>query len=221
MNSNIAITPMSTNTGRSSTFSGEGASRKIEDRVTFGQIKDQALGRGRTPDEFCVKGTVTLIKHENDVWYKACSTPKCGKKVTEVEPGQWRCDKCDVIRTFYEPRYMLSLSAADHTGSAWLNAFNEVGRTILGKEAQELEALKAQVKYRMLLCTYMITRTLLPMKVYFNKLFSNHTSFSSEPRPRRTRKSRGLGAMLSELKQFHSLRSLAGFFNRFNVLLKC
>lgn len=87
---------------------------------------------------------MTLIKHENNVWYPACPTPKCGKRVTESPdvPGQWVCSKCGQLFSSFEPRYILSASACDHTGSAWLNAFNEVGRVILDKEANDLVSLK-------------------------------------------------------------------------------
>jgi hypothetical protein len=34
------------------------------------------------------------------------------------------------------------MAASDHTGNAWLSAFNEVGNKILGKEATEMDHLK-------------------------------------------------------------------------------
>jgi len=142
---NITIYPLSKIISKTnSNYNGEPFGlKKSEERKTFSQIKDEGVGRGSHPDEFIVKGTVSLVKHENNIWYNACPTPKCNKKVTETGvPGQWECTKCNSTFNNYEPRYMLSLSASDHTGSAWLNAFNDVGKIILGKEASELVPLK-------------------------------------------------------------------------------
>lgn len=46
--------------------------------------------------------------------------------------------------TRYVRRYILSLTAMDHTGSSWLTAFQEVAEAILGCTAQEAAA--AQVR---------------------------------------------------------------------------
>jgi len=39
-------------------------------------------------------------------------------------------------------RYILSLVAADHTGSQWLSSFNDVAEKILGKSASVLAHMK-------------------------------------------------------------------------------
>jgi len=109
---------------------GESNYKRVDERKTFGQIKDDNLGHNSVADEFITKGTITLIKHENNIWYNACPTPKCGKKVSEAD-GKYFCAKCNQSVDQYEPRYMISLSTSDHTGGAWVNAFNEVGKTIL------------------------------------------------------------------------------------------
>lgn len=39
-------------------------------------------------------------------------------------------------------RYILNVSIMDHTGHIWVTAFNEIGEAILGKDANEMTALK-------------------------------------------------------------------------------
>lgn len=103
---------------------------------------------------------MTFIKHDDGKlpFYLACPgesqgtdprtneprTNKCGKKVMPVDGG-FRCERCNTVFPSYEPRYVLSLAVADHTGSQYVNAFNEVGPELLcGKTAAELESLHQQ-----------------------------------------------------------------------------
>jgi replication factor A1 len=117
-----------------------GGARKDEFK-TFGQIKDEALGRAKT-DYFITRGTITLIKHENNVWYDACPNESCNKKKITFNNGQYYCDKCKQNYPQAQQRYIMSLQAADPTGVCWLNAFNEVGEIIVGKSASEMAVLK-------------------------------------------------------------------------------
>lgn len=84
------------------------------------------MGRnGSDPDFYLVTATVSSIKHEKDVWYNAC--PNCKKKVTEASgAGGWMCEKCSQTFPDCDRRYIIRATMCDHTGSEWLNAFNEV-----------------------------------------------------------------------------------------------
>ena len=107
---------------------------------TIGQVKEESLGMSETPDYFTTKATIIFVKQEN-VSYPACPTEKCNKKVIEVEPGQWRCERCD--KTFPKPehRYIMSINVSDHTGQIWLSCFDDVGRMIMGMSADQLNEL--------------------------------------------------------------------------------
>ena len=107
---------------------------------TIGQVKEESLGMSETPDYFATKATIIFVKQEN-VSYPACPTEKCNKKVIEVEPGQWRCERCD--KTFPKPehRYIMSMNVSDHTGQIWLSCFDDVGRMIMGMSADQLNEL--------------------------------------------------------------------------------
>ncbi|KXS09224.1 replication factor-a protein [Gonapodya prolifera JEL478] len=118
-----------------------GATARKDNFKMISQIKDESLGQSDTPDFFNVRATIIFIRNEN-IGYPACPTPNCNKKVTEEAPGQWRCEKCN--KTYPEPhyRYILSVSVSDHTGQAWLTAFNEIGVQLLGMEAGDVLRLK-------------------------------------------------------------------------------
>jgi replication factor A1 len=134
-------------TQRSSYGGGDSGARseRPEDRKTFAQVKEENLG-SRTTDYFVNKATITMIKHDGPVnlWYTACPTPDCNKKVVEVNMGEWRCDKCGQTFNTCNYRYLLSFSAADYTGSQWLSCFNEIADKILGKDAATMAKMKEE-----------------------------------------------------------------------------
>ncbi|KND02596.1 replication factor-a protein 1 (rpa1) [Spizellomyces punctatus DAOM BR117] len=119
---------------------GTGTGGKREPFKCIAQIKDENLGMGEKPDYFRVRALVTFFKDQN-LWYPACPSENCNKKVTDVSTG-WRCEKCDKLYPNPSYRYILSLSISDHTGGMWLQAFNETAQSLLGKSADELVQLK-------------------------------------------------------------------------------
>lgn len=89
------------NVGRTENFTthagsarSEGGGMRNEERKTLGQVKDENLGMGETPDYFATLATIVFIKQEN-VSYPACRSEGCQKKVVEDGNGQWRCERCD------------------------------------------------------------------------------------------------------------------------------
>ncbi|CAG8983163.1 hypothetical protein HYALB_00010311 [Hymenoscyphus albidus] len=125
----------------SHTGSGTGAAGGRNTAVkTIIQVKDEGLGTREEVDYFSVKGTVIYIKQEN-MSYPACSSENCNKKVTE-EDGAWRCEKCNVTHPAPQWRYMMTLSIADQSGQIYLNCFDDVGRLVMGMNANQLVDLK-------------------------------------------------------------------------------
>jgi replication factor A1 len=109
---------------------------------TASQVKDEQLGMSEEkPDYFSIKASVMYIKQDN-VAYPACLSEGCNKKVVEVDPGEWRCERCDKTHPRPEYRYIMSVNVSDHTGQLWLSCFDEVGRLIMGKTADELMELR-------------------------------------------------------------------------------
>ncbi|PNS20586.1 hypothetical protein CAC42_313 [Sphaceloma murrayae] len=110
---------------------------------TVAQIRDENLGMSEEADYFHLKGTIVYVKQDSFA-YPACLTPECNKKVIEVDPGEWRCEKCNVTHPKPEYRYVLSINVADHTGMLWLSCFDEVGRLVMGVPADAVQTAKEE-----------------------------------------------------------------------------
>ena len=121
------------------TIGGIGGSDQFK---TVTQIKDESLGMNADkPDFFLLKGSIQYIKQDN-FCYPACLSADCNKKVIEIDPGQWRCERCDTSHPKPEYRYVMSVNVSDHTGQLWLSCFDDTGRMIMGMSADELMEIK-------------------------------------------------------------------------------
>ena len=118
-----------------------GPSGRSDTYKTIAQVRDENLGMSEQPDFFTLKATVVFIKKENFA-YPACLTEGCNKKVVEIDPGQWRCERCDKNHPQPNWRYILSVSVNDYTGQLWLSGFDDTGRLLIGVDANELTRLR-------------------------------------------------------------------------------
>ena len=107
------------------------------------QVKEENLGMSETPDSFTLKATIVYVKPENFA-YPSCLNQECNKKVVEIDPGQWRCEKCDATHPRPEYRYIMSVNVSDHTGQIWLSCFDDTGRLIMGMSADEATRIKEE-----------------------------------------------------------------------------
>eukprot|EP00954_Amorphochlora_amoebiformis_P008523 661662-Amorphochlora_amoeboformis.AAC.2 len=73
--------------------------------------------------------------------YTACPKEKCNKKVTEIDQGQWHCEKCGQSYGERKLRYILSICIVDNEGSQWVTAFNDEVALLVGKTAEELNTM--------------------------------------------------------------------------------
>lgn len=116
----------------------------IKERKNIAQIKDENLGMNpEKTDYFNVIATTIYIKHDN-LYYTACPSDSCNKKVNMDMDGNWRCEKCDRSYPAPEYRYILSTNVADGSGQMWLSGFNDDAAKILGMPAQELHNLREE-----------------------------------------------------------------------------
>lgn len=104
---------------------------KADNFKTIAQIREEQLGMSEDAVYFSLKATVIYIKQEN-VCYPACLSERCNKKVTELEPGQWRCERCDKTFPHPEYRYIMLMNVSDHTGQLWLSCFDDTGKLMMG-----------------------------------------------------------------------------------------
>ncbi|KAK5114489.1 hypothetical protein LTR62_002424 [Meristemomyces frigidus] len=114
---------------------------------SIAQVRDENLGMGDETDWFSVKATVIYIKQDN-VSYPACLSEGCNKKVVEIDPGVWRCEKCEKNFDKPEYRYIMSVNVSDHTGQIWLQCFNDVGVQIMGMPADNLMQMRDEGEER-------------------------------------------------------------------------
>lgn len=118
-----------------------GATGQRDQTKTITAIRDENLGMSENADYFSLKATIVYVKQDSFA-YPACLTEGCNKKVTENEPGEWRCEKCNITHPKPEYRYIMSLNVSDHTSSLWLSCFDEVGRMVMGVPADNVMAAK-------------------------------------------------------------------------------
>ncbi|KAI5858442.1 hypothetical protein BZA05DRAFT_345568 [Tricharina praecox] len=111
---------------------------------TLLQVKEENIGmngQDGKPEYFTTKATIVYIKHDN-ISYPACLKPECNKKVIPRDDDSWGCEKCGVTHPRPQYRYIMTISVNDAFGQAWLNCFDEIGRLIMGKSADEMHELK-------------------------------------------------------------------------------
>lgn len=123
-----------------STVSAAGGSRGDAFKVVS-QVKEENLGMSEQPDYFNLKASIQYIKQDN-FCYPACLEEGCNKKVVEVDPGKWRCERHEKEFPKPEYRYIMSINVMDHTGQLWLSCFDDVGRLVMGMTANELMETK-------------------------------------------------------------------------------
>jgi replication factor A1 len=122
-----------------------GSGRKNEYK-TIQQVRDEEAGIGEEAVYFSLKASVVYVKQET-FSYPACSNTlpdgkPCNKKVVEENPGEWRCERCQVSHPRPLYRYFMSINVSDYTGQIWLSLFDEGGRIIMDRSADQLIQLK-------------------------------------------------------------------------------
>ncbi|OAF71643.1 hypothetical protein A3Q56_00617 [Intoshia linei] len=84
--------------------------------------------------------TVSIVRDEN-AFYKSCPATDCMKKVTELDQGQYRCEKCDKEYDSFDYCYLLNVNLMDHTGSIWARMFRESAEMLMECKASVLGKL--------------------------------------------------------------------------------
>ncbi|GLH01762.1 Replication protein A subunit [Gryllus bimaculatus] len=108
--------------------------------MTLQEARAKQLGTGDKAEYFTCKATIMLIKSENSI-YKACPTASCNKKVTDLQNGSYRCEKCCQEFQDYKYRLLVQATLADWSGKQWVSAFQESAEVMLGTTADALGAL--------------------------------------------------------------------------------
>ncbi|KAH9282620.1 Replication protein A 70 kDa DNA-binding subunit [Echinococcus granulosus] len=122
---------------------GEGFSGTLGSRDwnPLSDLEAPGVGGQAKPDFFTCKAVVTFLKKENFM-YQACTTEGCQKKVLDLGNGLYRCEKCNRETPNYKWRLLLSVKISDMTGEHWITCFQNTAEVILGRNAEELGAIK-------------------------------------------------------------------------------
>ncbi|GLI66607.1 hypothetical protein VaNZ11_010528 [Volvox africanus] len=132
-----------------------GGGGKADRRTTFAAIKDEHLGTSGKPDWITVSAVVDMIKTESQgggpsaVVYPSCphdfNGRPCQKKMMDIGGGNWNCERCNYSTENPAWRYLVAMSACDHTARQFLTAFGDAGDAIFGgKTAGEVRQLEAE-----------------------------------------------------------------------------
>ena len=177
----IGSTRFGTGVGGSSGSNDPTSTITDEDYKTLVQIKDENLGHGEKPSYFTTRATITVVKSDAAFAYPACPTPTCNKKVNELGPGRFYCEKCQREYPKCEYRYVLNLGFTDHTSMSWLSCFNDTGALFMGgHSADELMQWKLNGEIdRLLACFNAAT-----YKSYHLKVRAKQESYQGEMKVR-------------------------------------
>jgi len=88
----------------------------------------------------CITAKATIIQTGKFILYSACTN--CNKKLTDLQNGFFKCDKCREEQSVGKPRIIFNICVSDCTGSVWVSVFNDEAEKLLGREAKELEQLR-------------------------------------------------------------------------------
>ena len=81
---------------------------------------------------YFLNGYVSRIKNDERIYYAACMSDNCRRKVVEEAQG-YRCEHCNKSFMSYRPTYMITAKVSDFTDSIYVNFAREHGSALMGK----------------------------------------------------------------------------------------
>ena len=81
---------------------------------------------------YFLNGYVSRIKNDERIFYAACMSENCRRKVVE-DSGHFRCEHCQKTFMSYRPTYMITAKVSDFTDSIYVNFAREHGAALMGK----------------------------------------------------------------------------------------
>jgi replication factor A1 len=107
------------------------------------EINDSLAGENDTDQYhfFFLNGYVSRIKNDDRIFYPACLSDNCRRKVMEDASG-FRCEHCGKNYMTYQPTYMITAKISDFTESIYVNFAREHGTALMGMTAEEFKEFK-------------------------------------------------------------------------------
>ena len=81
---------------------------------------------------FFLNGFVSRIKNDDRIYYAACMSDNCRRKVVEENQG-YKCEYCQKSFVTFRPTYMITAKITDFTDSIYVNFAREHGATLMSK----------------------------------------------------------------------------------------
>jgi len=105
------------------------SSKSLSDFKTLKKVEDESIGKDQNIS-FWTKAMVSHIRDNEDNYlhYRSCPKDKCLKKVEPRSSGDeevYYCPKCKKEYPNFLYKYLISGVISDHTGSIWVNIFDE------------------------------------------------------------------------------------------------
>ena len=139
-NGSIAISVASNHLKR-----GNFSSKSLVDRHTILSIANLDL-QGEDKSEIVeVKACISYINRYK-MWYESCPEEDNKKKVSQNSDGTYTCEASGRTYNTKKNRYIMKCVLSDFTGSQEVMFFNDEAITVIGKTADELEALQEEVE---------------------------------------------------------------------------
>jgi len=82
---------------------------------------------------FFVNGFVSQLRNDDKLYYLACPSDSCRRKVTEEYNGRFRCEACAKSFITCNPTYMIVAKITDFTDSLYVHFTRENGTALMGK----------------------------------------------------------------------------------------
>lgn len=96
---------------------------------------NEALSHENDTDQYhfyFLNGYVSRIKNDERIYYNACMSENCRRKVTTEHDG-YRCESCNKNFMTARPTYMITAKISDFTDSIFVNFAREHGAALMGK----------------------------------------------------------------------------------------
>lgn len=111
--------------------------KTLDQMLNMDYVKTQSSS-GNTNGLFGKCKAILIAVGKNPV-YKCCPNGGCGKKLTDTQNGELKCEKCQQTYSSYKYRYKTDVEIGDHTASSWVTLWDEKAEMILQMKPEELE----------------------------------------------------------------------------------
>lgn len=134
----LTVKPQSRNDAQNSMYKNEMDKQNKASNLNLICEINESLQEANDVDKyhfFFLNGYISRIKNDDRIFYPACKSENCRRKVIE-EGGAYRCEHCNKTFMDYNPTFMITAVISDFTESINVNFAREHGASLMGMSAQ-------------------------------------------------------------------------------------